>query len=154
MIFFYRFKGNVEAATAIFAMVTVNLAMQLGIVMVQNWRRPWKEKLKESLIVLSCTKPGVDAYRLAHGRDQEGLHSDAATESTCTKVAELSSESIPGGVLQLHQILAAPVVSPYAVLSVCISVLSTAYTSTTITYDYDVNPERRRQVPRFHGMIK
>ena len=57
--------------------------------------------VKEMLIVLSGTKPGVDAMRVASGTEQsEHNVCDPATELTFTRCVELVSEAIPGSILQ------------------------------------------------------
>ena len=41
----------------------------------------------------------------------------------------------------------------FAVFSICVSIATTAFTSTTISFDMDVNPSKRAQSPPFYGYV-
>ena len=54
-------------AVASICMIGLCMVVQLLLVYLQNKRRGRARILKESLIVLTCLKPGVDAYRVCRG---------------------------------------------------------------------------------------
>ena len=114
--------------------------------------------LKESLIVLIGAKAPVDAYRVAMGAEQEkDTEFDPMTEMTFSKCIELFAESIPGIIIQLSAIVNAinsrENVSIAAYLSLAVSLLTTGFTSATISYDYDTNPQKRAFNPEFYGYV-
>jgi hypothetical protein len=64
--------GRAGTAKGLLCMMLTNLAAQLAIVFVQTRRlkkNKWKKMLTECLSVVTFTKPGVDAYRVASGAD-------------------------------------------------------------------------------------
>ena len=52
-------------------MVSLCLLLQLSLVILQNRKAPKRKLLWETLILLSCCKPGVDAARVASGKEHE-----------------------------------------------------------------------------------
>jgi len=114
-----------------------------------NQRRTTPRHGEEILIVLSGIKPGVDAMRVASGVEKnEHNVIDPETELAATGGVELVCESIPGAILQLTAAMrvrqGGGIVSNIAVGSIILSVLTTGYKSTCISFDYDVDPKRRR----------
>jgi hypothetical protein len=78
-------------------MVGTCLFLQLLVVVAQTRKAPKAKMAKEMLIVLSGLKPGFDAYEVAKGAEQSADSMiDPSTEHTCTKIAEMVAESIPG----------------------------------------------------------
>ena len=70
------------------------------------------------------------------------------------KAYELSTESIPGCVLQLYVWMKSPKeAGTYALASIGISALTTGYTSAMIAFDNDVGVEHRKAQPKFFGYI-
>lgn len=62
----------------------------------QNYKLGWRKVLKEVLIVLTCIKPGVDAWRVASDTEiVEGHVMGAKTEMTATKVRLNEEPNIP-----------------------------------------------------------
>ena len=58
------------------------------------------EVLKELALVLTCLKPGVEVWRLAHGAERDpGAPSDPKEAMMIGKIAERVFESIPGAIL-------------------------------------------------------
>jgi len=107
------------------------------------------------LIVLSGTKPGVDAMRVASGAEQSEYNAmDPAMELTVTRCLELVCEAIPGSILQftaaVRVMQGGGTVSNIAVGSIVISALTTGYSSACISFDFDVDPKRRRDDPDFY----
>ena len=66
-------------------------------------------------------------------------------------------EAIPGCVMQLYVCVGVlqdgKSVTNQAVLSLVVSALSTGYSSSTITFDFDTGVQRRKDEPEFYGFI-
>ncbi len=106
------------------------------------------------MIVLSCSKPGVDAYRVLQGGDKDPLLTlDPMLESIISKAIEVAFEALGGSVLQTAALLTSPTKTPLAIFSLATSALSIAYAVTTMTFDMDTSPEKRRTSPELWGMI-
>ena len=56
-------QGKFGFAYATLATISVSMTIQLMVVLGQNSRKKKSFILRESLIVISCLKPAVDAYR-------------------------------------------------------------------------------------------
>ena len=141
------------------AMVILNLLMQIVVVVVQH-KRNLKEVFKEVLFVVTFIKPGVDALRVASGKELEEHHLlSAQLELAAMKGVELFSESIPGCVLQMYALFdlmlsgGNQAIITEARVSIAISALVTGYTSATLSYDFDTDPSKRRRSPAFYGYI-
>ena len=104
------FKGGQGlAARAIIITVSLNLLLQLVIVYAQNRRKPGFVIVREMMIVLSCMKPGVDAYRVLQGGEKDPLLAlDPLLEMVFSKATELALEALPGSVLQTLIFLNSP----------------------------------------------
>jgi hypothetical protein len=109
--------------------------------------------LKEVALVLTCLKPGLEVWHLAHGVERDpGAPSDPKGAMILGKVAERVFESIPSGILTTVTLLDhADARSPLTVASVIIACLATAFVATTITYNKDTDSARRHAVPAFYG---
>lgn len=117
-------------------MVALTLILQLVGVWVNMRNGPRRESVKEMLIVVSCVKPGVNAYRVANGTQKPAGHAlfSLDIELTCTKIFEIVCESIPGSVLQSSALLKASKegYSNQAIFSIIVSALTTGYSTATI----------------------
>jgi len=69
------------------------------------------------------------------------------------KGAEMLCESIPGTVLQIYVLLKVRNVSSATVGSVLVSALTTGLASKNISWDFDVDPVKRKMAPDFYGYI-
>jgi len=152
MVVTYMNEGQVGNARSLLVMISACLLSQLLVVFAQTRRGPRRVMVKEMLIVLSGIKPGVDAMRVASGAEQNEHNAvDPAVELTVTRGAELVCEAIPGSILQftaaMRVLQGGKRVSNIAVGSIVISALTTGYSSACISYDYDVDPKKRRDVP-------
>ncbi|GMI58802.1 hypothetical protein TeGR_g3683 [Tetraparma gracilis] len=149
--------GDTANAKGLLAMVGANLAYQMLIVYMQTQglkKNKWRTALFEMLTVVSFTKPGFDAYRVASGTDQlPGAVLDPLAEMVWTKGGELFFEAIPGLVLQLVALLNAEKASKVAIASILISSASTALTATTIFWDMDTDPGARKRNPDWIGIV-
>ena len=102
---FYN-TDRVGSAKALLGMVCANMGFQLIIVYVQTvglkHKDRWKTRLFEILSVAIFTKPGVEAYRVASGAEQQpGQAFNPLTEMAATKFGELTFEAVPGLVIQV-----------------------------------------------------
>jgi hypothetical protein len=149
--------GRAEFGVALLVMLGTCLVLQLLVVMGQNWKK--KENLPmQMLIVVAGIKAPYDAWNVVRGKKQEEHQAfDAKSELAFTKAGEMFAESIPGCVLQLYVVLKflamGEQVSERAVFSIVLSALTTGYSSSTLTYDYDSDPSKRRTEPKFYGFI-
>ena len=109
--------------------------------------------LKELFLVLTCLKPAVEIWRLAHGAEHEpGAPIDPKTAMMVGKIAERVFESIPAAILQTVTLLDhADARSAWAVASIVIACVATAFVVTTIAFNKDTDPEGRQHYPQFHG---
>ena len=78
---------------------------------------------------------------------------DPLVEMVVCKGSEMTFESIPGGLAQAVFLLDGGDWTTSAVVSVCLSCISTAFTVTTIAFDYDTNKTKRGTNPEFYGYI-
>jgi hypothetical protein len=92
--------GDTGNAKGLLAMVGANLCFQLLLVyaQVQGLKKDkWRSVIFEMLTVVSFTKPGFDAYRVASGAEQvPGAAFSPLSEMIFTKGGELVFEAIPG----------------------------------------------------------
>lgn len=97
---YYYGLGKTGTAKGLLALVGANLAFQMTIVYVQTQglkKNKRRTALNEMLSVVSFVKPGVDAHRVASGKDQlPGSALSPLQEMVCTKSGELFFEAIPG----------------------------------------------------------
>jgi hypothetical protein len=97
MIYTYATTEKQGTALSLAIMVGLCLLFQLVLVWIQAHKGPRRVMLKEMLIVLSGTAPGVHAMRVARGTEQsEYAAMDPELELTFTRGIELVLESIPG----------------------------------------------------------
>ncbi|GMI30122.1 hypothetical protein TeGR_g9758 [Tetraparma gracilis] len=159
MIYFYSTTSQQGTALSLAVMVGLCLLLQLLAVWMLNHKGPRRVVLKEMLIVLSGMKPGIDAKRVADGNEKaEHAAVDPDVELTCTKAFELLCESIPGTLLQLTALFKYMRendgdYSKKALGSIIVSACTTGFTAATISFDFDVSPQRRRDDPTFYGYI-
>ena len=73
--------GHDSAAWATIFMISSNMVVQLVLVIWQNGRKPRAVILREMAIVLSCLKPGFDAYRVLKGEKKDTLSRFAGARS-------------------------------------------------------------------------
>ena len=81
ILIYWNTPGMKRAGDLMFRLLMMNVASQLLIVVSQNKKAPWRVLFWEMLYVLTCTKVGVDVYRVASGAKQESYQTfDADTE--------------------------------------------------------------------------
>ncbi|GMI37485.1 hypothetical protein TeGR_g5057, partial [Tetraparma gracilis] len=146
-------------AHALLAMIGTNMLCQLAITSVQTYglkEGRAKKIALEAAATLTCTKPGLDAWRVASGAEQlPGTVFSPLQEMSYAKAAEVATESVPGLVLQLVAVLTSPAKdrSMLALVSIGISAASTGLAGTSIWYDLDTDPGQRKRNPRWYGMV-
>ena len=117
----------------------------------------YRKLVKELVPVFTGFKPALDAYRISSGGKQAiGQTFDPVVEMTLIKAGEMFAEAIPGVIIQLMAIARTPELNDVATaawISLCISALSTGFTSATISYDWDTDPENRQLIPDFYGYV-
>ncbi|GMI34265.1 hypothetical protein TeGR_g4017 [Tetraparma gracilis] len=108
---------------------------------------PREEMAKEMLIVLTGSKPAVDARRVARN-DEKPAYAivDTSTELTLTRVVEMVFETGPSCVLQVHSLLTMPWTAEQKfptslVLSLAVSCVTAGFTAAVISFDYDAPTE-------------
>ena len=145
--------GRSGAGYALVGMVGGNLVFQLLFVIAQTaglTKNKWRTMFIEILSVVSFTKPGWDAYRLASGAEQQlGALLDPLVEAMATKMSEMVFEGVPGLVIQLVAFMQAEDKTTSAVISLLISLGSTAMTSTVLFYDVETHPGTRKRNPKW-----
>jgi hypothetical protein len=103
--------------------------------------------------VLTCLKPAVEIWRLAHGADRDpGAPLEPKGAMIMCKIIERVFESIPAAILQTVTLLDhADARSAWAVASIVIACVATAFVATTIAFNLDTDPEGRHHCPQFYG---
>jgi hypothetical protein len=146
--------GRSLRAFALLAMIAMNLAVQALVAILQTAHLGWRAVLWELSIVFSLLKPAIDAIRVAGGHEHvQGAPMDPLVEMVVCKCSEMTFESIPGGLAQAIFLLDGGDWTTVAVVSVCLSCISTAFTATTLAYDLDTNKRKRQLNPEFFGYI-
>jgi hypothetical protein len=152
MVVSFLSSGRIGAAYGTIAMVGLNMLLQIVVTVAQTKHRGWLTVAYEVGIVLCFLKPPVDAYRVASGQQQEqGDPIDPMNMLAIGKGLEMVGEAIPALILQSAILMAIADRSMVAVVSVVLSCFAIAYTSTTIAYDEETNPTKRRNNPEFYG---
>ena len=154
------FHDNKEKGYFVSSVMSLFLSvlLQLFVVYHQNKQLGWRRILRESLPVVIGFKPAVDAYRVAAGVKQDvELMFSPLVELTIIKCIEMFAEAIPSLIIQLMALLWSTTtkegVSTAALISLIASAITTGYTSATVSYDYDTNPNARRLDPEFFGYV-
>ena len=141
-------------ASALLAMITTNLVIQILVVVAQYQKKSLAVKLKEVLICLSFLRPAVDAYRVSTNHEDDRAPMDSLSEMIMNKCSELATESIPGCVLQLYVWMSSPEqAGTYALVSIGVSAMTTGFASAMISFDFDVDVPHRKKQPKFYGYL-
>jgi hypothetical protein len=151
-------SGRLEMAAALLLMVLANIVWQLVFVWLQNRKVRRRNNgwmmLRECLYVVTFVKPGVEAHRIASGKEElPGAAVSPLAEMAYSKGTELFFEAAPGMVLQLTSLITSEKKTVAAMLSILISAGCAAMTATTLAYDVDISPEKRKVTPDMCGMI-
>ena len=98
---YYQSDELVSQGNVLLTMLSINMLIQLVLVMVAYARKSLGVKLREILITLSFLRPTVDAYRISTNHEDDEITMDPLNEMIGNRCCELAAESIPGCVLQL-----------------------------------------------------
>ncbi|GMH81525.1 hypothetical protein TrST_g5584 [Triparma strigata] len=141
-----------------------SMILQFAVVTFQNSRV--KNLIRtiacESVPILLCMKPVVDAYRVATSQKRKKhKRFDHLTEMGITRGIEMFSESIPQAILQTYVFISIAKSganenfedSSAILLTIFSSVLSASYCSANISYDFDISPKSRAKNEKFYGYI-
>mmetsp|Transcript_732 Transcript_732/g.1207 ORF Transcript_732/g.1207 Transcript_732/m.1207 type:complete len:961 (-) Transcript_732:44-2926(-) len=154
MCFEYFARDQDGFAWATVGSIALNIFLQSLFTFLQNKARPTRQQLREQLHVLTLIKPGVDAWRVASGSEQEeGAVMHTMAEFTGNKVIELIAEAIPGSVIQLTALLKFGLDSPSANFSFLFCIFTAAFSSAMLSFDWDTNKSYRKSTPWFYGYI-
>ena len=147
-----RFARRRYTAVSLAASIT----LQLIFALVQHRNRKPKDLLLEIFFICTCLKAPWDAWKVAVGiMKQKGATVDSMTELSFDKCIELFAEGIPGVIIQASAIIAdlGKGVSYTAVFSIVISAVTSGFTSSQISFDFDTDPAKRAENPDFYGYI-
>ena len=86
---YYSNKDLRAQANSMLAMISVNMIIQLLIVMGQYKKKSWNVKLKEMAITLLFLRPAVDAYRVSTNHDDDEATFNPMIEMIMNKVRPL-----------------------------------------------------------------
>jgi hypothetical protein len=152
MVVSFLSAGQISAAYGTIAMVGLNMLLQMVVAVYQNKHRGWLAVAFEVGFILCFLKAPVDAYRVASGhKRQQGDPVDPLVVLAIGKGLEMVVEAIPALIFQGAILMAIADPSMVAVVSIVFSCLAIAYTSTTIAYDFETDPTKRRNNPEFYG---
>jgi hypothetical protein len=134
----YFRTGRTGFAYALLAMVGTNMLFNLVLTFVQTRGIKKGRARKVALEVaatITCTKPGLDAWKVASGAEQQqGAALTPLSEMAAAKGIEIATEGVPGLVLQLVAVLMSSSEdrSRLALLSIAISAASTGLAGTSM----------------------
>jgi hypothetical protein len=137
----------------ILAMVCFSIATQALLVFYRNRHRSAGEIAKEMLIVLSFLKPAIDLRRLMDGREVDGAPFDTAAERSYCKAIETVCESIPTSIIAMVALLLSGYWAWAPIVAVFISWIVTAFKTTSLSFDLDIDRATRTKFPSFYGFI-
>jgi len=78
----------------------------------------------------------------------------AKTEMVISRIAEIVTESLPSGIMQVYAFLLAKEKSKAAATSIVISAMTTSFAGTVISWDLDTSPANRKWNPLHFGYVK
>ena len=82
----YYTEGLHGQANAMLAMISMNMGIQIIIVLAQYKKKNWGVKVKEVLICLFFLRPAVDAYKVSTNYQDSEATFDPLLEMICNKV--------------------------------------------------------------------
>jgi len=145
-------------------LIGLTLIGQLFVVHVQNGSKPAKF-LKEALMVFVGLKPAYDAWKIGSGAEKEEHQvMSPLDELSRGKFVEMVGEAVPSSVIrklslpspssspsfltpappETYALLSSGNTNKAAIVSLIASCAATAFTSTTMSYDWDTSPEKRK----------
>ncbi|GMI16016.1 hypothetical protein TrLO_g2078 [Triparma laevis f. longispina] len=154
MVYTYYSTNEHAFARATMFSLFANIAIQLGIVVLQNKNLGLGRLVKEMMYVIFFIKPGVDASRVVLGTEQSvGSVTNPKIEMILSKLSELFTEAIPGSLIQSYAFLTGANQTTAAIFSIIVSIFCAAFTSAGVSFDMDLDRASRAQTPQFFGYI-
>jgi len=155
MFFQYRLEGNYMFAYGIALTVFMNIFLQLILVSIQNRKMSKAVLATEALKTVLCVKVGFDAAKVARGDEKDILQIiDPEFEMLITRGLDILTESVPSSLMQAYAFILSRHKSKIAATSILLSGAAIGFVATTITWDWDTNPKKRKEEPLFNGFIK
>jgi hypothetical protein len=149
----YYLASEFETGSLILATVCLNIAGQALVVFYRNRHRSAGEIVTELLIILSFCKPVIDLRRLMHGHEFDGAPIDTATERSFCKAAETACESVPASIIAMVALILSGRWTWAPIMSIFISWISTAFKTTSLSFDLDTDRAKRMRNPNFYGFV-
>jgi hypothetical protein len=137
------------------ASLLISICLQLVQISFQHRKRGARRVAFEALPVLFGMKPTIDAFRVAGGeKGVDETLADTLIDMTVTKGIELFAEAIPAEMIQFLAIATSDdKTSTAAWMSLGTSIVTAGFICSSISYDFDVSPEKRNETPDFYGYI-
>ncbi len=145
----YFVTDQYSTGLLILAMVCFSFAVQSLLVFYRNKHRSAGEIAKEVLIVLSCFKPVIDLRRQMDGHEVDGAPFDTNSERSVCKVIETVCESVPASIIAMVALLLIRKWAWAPIVSIGISLITTAFKATSLTFSMDTDRKRRKRDPWF-----
>jgi hypothetical protein len=155
MVLQFKREGNDILADATVACCCFCMLIQIFTISIQHHKAGFWKVFIEILFILTFTKPAVDAFHVASGKEQTSeMVFDPLFELSLVKGCEMVVESIPGSIIQTYALIMAPVGtrSTTAIFSLAVSMGTTAFSTSMMCYDFDASPSRRRDQPKLYGL--
>ncbi|GMH58831.1 hypothetical protein TL16_g02697 [Triparma laevis f. inornata] len=141
-------------AVATLASLASNLGVQLLLVFFQTRKQSLRRMFREMMYALTFAKPGVNVYHVMLGVEQEVVSfASPKVEMFMSKGIKLICEAIPGTIFQSYAYLTGSNQSSAALFSLAVSVFTTAFTSTGISFDKELDQKGRDHAPAFYGYV-
>mmetsp|Transcript_23268 Transcript_23268/g.43719 ORF Transcript_23268/g.43719 Transcript_23268/m.43719 type:complete len:1815 (+) Transcript_23268:166-5610(+) len=152
MLIRFFIRGQPMYAWVILIMVMANWTFQIMTSYMQSRGKP-KQFLKNLVWVFTGTKPVMDAWQVASGEERQPHQlMDPLQNLVMTRFIEVFTECVPGSILQTFAYFKNGH-SKAALTSIFLSAMTTAYVTTSISYDLDTDPKKRDNNPRFYGYV-
>jgi hypothetical protein len=153
----YFESGEVTGATLTICFLVMNLALQIILVVAQNFRNQ-KVMWQEIFYTLILLKPALDVIRLLQGATQLPHQTFALIqENSYSKAMEVAAESLPAAITQLFFLLRTNNPTALQLASIAVSITTTAVTIASTDYNLNMDPRTRATdhgVPvRYFGLI-
>ena len=85
---YYR-EDLILQANILLTMISINIFLQIFLVLAQYRRKNWKTKLRELLISLLFLRPAVDAFRVSTNHDDSEMTFEPFSEMCFNKVRQV-----------------------------------------------------------------
>ncbi|GMI11974.1 hypothetical protein TrVE_jg13986 [Triparma verrucosa] len=143
------FRYSIASAYATIGTIILSLFFQCCVVLVAHRMRKKRYIFRELLYVVTCVKPGVDAYRVVTKQPLPvGAMVTAHEEMMYHRGVELFIECVPGCLIQAIAYVNTQQTT-VATLSLLSSILTAAFISASTTIEKDAKPKYRETFMSF-----